>query len=86
MNIIADSCTDADCSVDLERVAAKSDRRRTAAYKELSQRTERQSKLSHLAAKMAFAKELMGKGTKRKLKSAASGAPATFKWKRERKK
>lgn len=74
------------CSVDLERLAAKADRRRSAAYRELSQRSERQGKLSHLAAKMAFAKELMGKGTKRKLRAGADGAPASFKWKRERKK
>lgn len=74
------------CSVDLERVAAKADRRRSAAYRELSQRSERQGKLSNLAAKMAFAKELMGKGTKRKLKAGAEGCPAAYKWKRERKK
>ena len=67
-------------------MAGKVDRRRAAAYKELLQRSERQGKLGGLAAKLAFDKELMGKGTKRKQRSATATTPAAFKWKRERKK
>ena len=74
------------CSLDLEKVAGKADRRRAALYRELSQRSERQEKLSGLAAKLAFDKELMGKGTKRKQRSATATSPAAFKWKQERKK
>jgi U3 small nucleolar RNA-associated protein 11 len=62
-------------------------RRKASAYRELSQRLERQQKLSGLASKMAFDKEVMGKGRKRKLADAAgSGSQPVYRWKRERKK
>ncbi len=56
-------------------------------YKELLQRCERQSRLSTLAQKMAYDKEVMGKGRKRKLskQEAAGGAEGVFRWKQERK-
>lgn len=66
--------------------AVKAERRKHAAYKELSQRLERQQKLSSIAGKMAMEKEVMGKGRKRKLKDAGDGSSQpVFKWKRERK-
>jgi hypothetical protein len=71
-------------------------RRKHAAYRELSQRLERQQKLSGLAAKLDADKQLMGRGRKRKLPAAAAAAGggsgsgsgsagAVYKWKRERK-
>ncbi len=75
-------------------------RRKYAAYKELSQRQERQAKVESVASHLAYQKVVMGKGRKRKLGSkelkaaaaaagqqqGASSAPAgpVFKWKRER--
>jgi U3 small nucleolar RNA-associated protein 11 len=62
-------------------------RRKASAYRELSQRLERQQKLSGLASKMAWDKEVMGKGRKRKLAYAdGSGSQPVYRWKRERKK
>ncbi|KAF8072886.1 Utp11 [Scenedesmus sp. PABB004] len=68
------------------REATKAERRKHAAYKELSQRLERSAKLGGVAASMAAAKELMGKGRKRKLAAADGSGQAVFRWKRERKK
>ncbi|KAK9846505.1 hypothetical protein WJX81_005518 [Elliptochloris bilobata] len=48
--------------------AARLERRRAASYKELLQRQQRQAKLGGLAMRMTLQKQLMGKGTKRKLK------------------
>jgi hypothetical protein len=62
-------------------------RRKASAYRELSQRLERQQKLSGLASKMAADREVMGKGRKRKLADAdGSSSQAVYRWKRERKK
>lgn len=69
-------------------VAAKAEKRKHAAYRELAQRMERHQKLSSLAGKMEMDKQLMGKGRKRKLSAVAEDGSntAVFKWKRERKK
>lgn len=67
-------------------------RRKQAAYNELIQRAERHSKVSRTAQRMAYEKEAMGKGRKRKLREnelaeGSSGqAPPVYEWKRERKK
>lgn len=63
-------------------------RRKHAAYRELSQRLERQQKLDGLAAKMEQGKQLMGRGRKRKMMAVDGDGSkqAVFKWKRERKK
>jgi U3 small nucleolar RNA-associated protein 11 len=62
-------------------------RRKASAYRELSQRLERQQKLAALASKMDFDKQLMGKGRKRKLAGAeGSSSQPVYRWKRERKK
>lgn len=71
--------------------AAKAEKRKHAAYKELSQRVERSAKLASVAGRMAYEKEVMGaRGRKRKLRAAegaaGDGAPPVFRWKRERKK
>lgn len=74
----------------------QAEKRKYAAYKELSQRQERQAKVASVASHLSYQKEVMGKGRKRKLagkelKAAAkqgADAPAgpVFVWKRERKK
>jgi hypothetical protein len=61
-------------------------RRKLAAYKEATQRQERQQKLAALAGKMAASKQVMGKGRKRKVVDPEGEAPPSFVWKRERKK
>lgn len=63
-------------------------RRKAAAYRELSQRLERHQKLSSIATKMSLEKEVMRPGRKRKLAEAqaADGSSVpVYKWKRERK-
>ncbi|GBF94859.1 hypothetical protein Rsub_08031 [Raphidocelis subcapitata] len=68
------------------KAAAKAERRKHAAYKELSQRVERQAALAKLAERLEAGKAVMtGRGRKKKVKGATADAPAVFKWKRERK-
>eukprot|EP00884_Botryococcus_braunii_P006604 jgi/Botrbrau1/15945/Bobra.0260s0006.1 len=63
------------------------ERKRAGLYKELLQRKKRLQVLSGLTNKLALQKELMGKGSKRKLKGRGEdGEAPVFKWKRERKK
>jgi U3 small nucleolar RNA-associated protein 11 len=64
------------------------DRKKQAAYMSLQQRVERHEKVSKSASRMAFEKEVMGKGRKRKLiiEDQEGGKQEVFKWKRERKK
>lgn len=70
----------------LAGVAARSERRRAVAYRELLQRQARGQKLGELAARMAYAKEVAGKGRKRKLAPGeVGGQKGVFKWKAERK-
>lgn len=66
--------------------AERVERRKASAYRELSQRLERQQKLAGLASKLAMDKELMGKGRKRKLADADGSSQPVYRWKRERKK
>lgn len=62
------------------------EKRRLASYRELAQREERGAKLAGMAQKMAYEKEVMGKGRKRKLSAEeAGGQRDVFKWKAERK-
>ena len=62
-------------------------RKRAGAYRELAQRQQRQAKLGALAAQMAYDKQVMGKGRKRKLRPEEAGGQAgVFRWKAERKK
>jgi hypothetical protein len=61
-------------------------RRKLSAYREAAQRQQRQQKLAALANKMAYEKQIMGKGRKRKLQAGDSSQPPVFLWKRERKK
>lgn len=72
---------------DAPALAARMERKKRVAYKELLQRQERQEKLASLVQRTAFEKELMGKGRKRKLTpEEASGQQGVFRWKQERKK
>lgn len=66
---------------------ARIEKKRAGAYRELMQRQQRQEKLGGLARKMAYDKEVMGKGRKRKLRPEEAGGQAgVFRWKAERKK
>mmetsp|Transcript_7221 Transcript_7221/g.16527 ORF Transcript_7221/g.16527 Transcript_7221/m.16527 type:complete len:275 (+) Transcript_7221:213-1037(+) len=57
---------------------------RKKAYTELAQRMERSDKLKRVLLHKQVEKNVMGKGAKRKVKDAANGAPAVYKWKRAR--
>jgi Utp11 protein len=70
-----------------ERVRSPVAQRSCGAYRELVQRSERQQKLEKLAAQLAYDKEVMGKGRKRKMACVnTESAGARFRWKSERKK
>lgn len=79
-------------AAELHRATRRADRKKQAAYRELSQRVERLEKVGGLAAKMAYQKEVMkAGGRKRKLRpdervDGGKASAAVFKWKRERKK
>lgn len=61
-------------------------RKRAGAYRELLDRQQRQQKLGALAQQLAYSKQLMGKGRKRKLRpEEAGGQTGVFRWKAERK-
>jgi len=60
-------------------------RKRAGAYRELLERQQRQQKLAGLAQQMAYDKQVMGKGRKRKLRpEEAGGQSGVFRWKAER--
>lgn len=60
-------------------------RKRAGSYRELQQRQARQAKLGALAQQLAYDKQVMGKGRKRKLRPEEAGGQAgVFKWKAER--
>lgn len=62
------------------------EKKRAAAYRELAERQQRQEKLGGLAQQMAYDKQVMGKGRKRKLRpEEAGGQTGVFRWKAERK-
>lgn len=68
-------------------------RKKQSAYKFLMKRIERHDKVASAAHKMAYQKEVMGKGRKRKLRPEElgkepgdEGSASVYKWKRERKK
>ncbi|PRW61182.1 U3 small nucleolar RNA-associated 11 [Chlorella sorokiniana] len=62
------------------------EKKRAAAYRELAERQQRQEKLGGLAQELAYKKQVMGKGRKRKLRPEEAGGQAgMFKWKAERK-
>lgn len=68
------------------RTAKRAERRRTAAYKELLQRTNRQETLGAATQQMEYEKQIMGKGRKRKLTQQETGGKnGVYKWKAERK-
>eukprot|EP00798_Chlamydomonas_sp_ICE-L_P010014 gene10014-7900_t len=72
--------------------AKKAEKKKLSAYKELGQRVERFNKVQNMSLAMSMKKELMGKGTKRKLSKKEKkdggndGEAPVYKWKRERKK
>jgi len=64
--------------------------KRTKTYKELDQRVKRAQKLSGALQTLSTQRNIMGKGSKRKISSAADEEddeqqPVVYKWKRERK-
>jgi U3 small nucleolar RNA-associated protein 11 len=70
------------------RLARKQARRvakaRSSAYAEMEARTKRIGKLSRAEAHLVTEKLVAGKGRKRKIKAAANGEPAQYKWRRQR--
>jgi len=67
----------------------KASEKRSKAYKELDQRVKRGEKLSGALQKLTTQRNLMGKGSKRKISpstedAADEHAPPVYKWKRER--
>ena len=61
-------------------------RKRAGTYRELLERQQRQQTLGALAQHMAYDKQVMGKGRKRRLQPEEAGGQAgVFRWKAERK-
>ena len=69
-----------------KRTAKKVARARSAAYGELDARIKRMQSIEKAEAHLVTEKLLGGKGRKRKLKEAADGKPAQYKWRRKRSK
>eukprot|EP00850_Spirogloea_muscicola_P008681 SM000047S16820 [mRNA] locus=s47:12219:14273:- [translate_table: standard] len=74
------------------KLPSRLQRKRAAAYRELSQRRERSKKMTVLAQTMVLQKELLGKGRVRKIRSTmeteeegSSPAKTSYRWKTERK-
>jgi len=63
----------------------KMSKQRERAYNELKERIKRGKKLGVLRSHLQGQKNLMGKGTRRKVKDAKNGMPAVYKWKAQRK-
>lgn len=63
----------------------RDEERRNKSYKELSQRLTRQDKIRTTLDHMQLHKNLSGKGRRSKVQDAASGRPAVYKWRQERK-
>jgi len=59
-------------------------KKRPKAYDELSKRINRGEKIKNVVNKLQVQRNVMGKGTKRKIKDAEENKPAIYKWKRER--
>ena len=60
-------------------------KQREGSYRELAERMARADKLKRIMAHKQLEKTLMSsKGKKRKVKDAEGGAPAVYKWKRQR--
>lgn len=59
---------------------------RDGVYRELNERLERASKLSRMGAKLDLERKVQTKGKKMKVKDAADGLPAVYKWKQQRQK
>lgn len=55
-------------------------------YSELNKRVGRVKKLKNAVKALELQRNLMGKGTKRKVKEGGDGKPPVFKWKRQRQK
>jgi U3 small nucleolar RNA-associated protein 11 len=59
---------------------------RDGVYRELSERLERAGKLGRMGAKLDMERKVQAKGKKMKVKAAADGLPAVYKWKQQRQK
>lgn len=59
---------------------------RDGVYRELNDRLERAGKLSRMGAKLDLERKVQAKGKKMKVKDAANGLPAVYKWKQQRQK
>lgn len=71
---------------DTLRERQKVRRLREKAYRELRERETRVAKVDRTLRHVQTQRNVMGKGTKRKVKKAENGAPAQYRWKRVRSK
>ncbi|KAJ0406284.1 hypothetical protein P43SY_007072 [Pythium insidiosum] len=59
---------------------------RDGVYRELNERLIRANKLKQMSERLDLERKVQAKGKKRKVKDAEGGAPAVYKWKKERQK
>ncbi|CAM6120734.1 unnamed protein product [Calypogeia fissa] len=75
----------------LKKVPKRIQKKQSAAYRELQERTERAEKMKNMVVTMTLKKQIMGKGRKRKLPGEVPGDDVetvqepVFKWRQERK-
>ena len=60
-------------------------KRRERAYRELSERVEREERLKSAAQQLDLQKNLSGKGRRKKIRDGEGDAPPVYRWKRQRK-
>ena len=58
---------------------------RENSYRELSERIDREGKISKVVAHLQLQKNLLGKGKRKKVQSEEGDAPAQYVWKKQRK-
>ena len=68
-----------------QKLSKKILRQKEKKYKELEERIKRERKLNLLRIQLQTQKNLLGKGTRKKIKDAQGGRPAVYKWKMKRK-
>lgn len=66
------------------QIAKKIAKARSTAYGEMEARVQRANVLKQAEDHLVTAKNLSGKGRKRKIKAAENGKPAQYKWRRQR--
>ena len=78
--------TKAQLKEDKRSIVRLHSKKKSSAYKELTQRVHRQKEMEELALRMDIEKAIMGKGRKRRIaKASQNGGKPVYKWKKERK-